>query len=156
MPRGHIDGWGGLRKTLVRPFHALACSAHFGCIRGHWSGGPCPCQALPSLARAKLLKTFPSAMPTPRATFGTLGHGAQGLGRNLGAASEALPWRSLPLPGSAKSGPSQNFKNMSPRQCAWLLTLDMGGGTNRCGMGLNLSGSWQQGHSATYNTPPRI
>ncbi|KAG9438726.1 hypothetical protein H6P81_021321 [Aristolochia fimbriata] len=30
------------------------------------------------------------------------------------------------------------------------------GGTNRCDMGLNLSGSWQQGHSATYNTrPPR-
>ncbi|KAG9438839.1 hypothetical protein H6P81_021244 [Aristolochia fimbriata] len=28
-----------------------------------------------------------------------------------------------------------------------------GGGTNRCDMGLNLSGSWQQGHSATYNTP---
>ncbi|KAG6384450.1 hypothetical protein SASPL_155735 [Salvia splendens] len=27
------------------------------------------------------------------------------------------------------------------------------GGTNRSDMGLNLSGSWQQGHSATYNTP---
>jgi hypothetical protein len=30
------------------------------------------------------------------------------------------------------------------------------GGTNRSDMGLNLSGSWQQGHSATYNTPSRI
>ena len=30
------------------------------------------------------------------------------------------------------------------------------GGTNLCDMGLNLSGSWQQGHSATYNTPSRI
>uniref|UniRef100_A0A6N2MKG5 Senescence-associated protein n=1 Tax=Salix viminalis TaxID=40686 RepID=A0A6N2MKG5_SALVM len=29
------------------------------------------------------------------------------------------------------------------------------GGTNRSDMGLNLSGSWQQGHSATYNTPSR-
>ena len=32
----------------------------------------------------------------------------------------------------------------------------MGGGTNRSDIGLNLSGSWQQGHSATYNTPSRI
>src|SRR3954465_9363038 len=31
-----------------------------------------------------------------------------------------------------------------------------GGGTNRSDIGLNLSGSWQQGHSATYNTPSRI
>ncbi|CAN6588396.1 unnamed protein product [Malus baccata var. baccata] len=33
-----------------------------------------------------------------------------------------------------------------------------GGGTNRSDAGLNLSGSWQQGHSATYNTPrpPRL
>src|SRR5262249_59480855 len=30
------------------------------------------------------------------------------------------------------------------------------GGTNRGDIGLNLSGSWQQGHSATYNTPSRI
>lgn len=29
------------------------------------------------------------------------------------------------------------------------------GGTNRSDIGLNLSGSWQQGHSATYNTPSR-
>ncbi|MFQ6659709.1 hypothetical protein Gotur_028498 [Gossypium turneri] len=30
------------------------------------------------------------------------------------------------------------------------------GGTNRSDKGLNLSGSWQQGHSATYNTPSRV
>ena len=30
------------------------------------------------------------------------------------------------------------------------------GGTNLSDAGLNLSGSWQQGHSATYNTPSRI
>ncbi|PHT25106.1 Regulator of rDNA transcription protein 15 [Capsicum baccatum] len=30
------------------------------------------------------------------------------------------------------------------------------GGANRSDKGLNLSGSWQQGHSATYNTPSRI
>lgn len=30
------------------------------------------------------------------------------------------------------------------------------GGTNRSDKGLNLSGSWQQGHSAAYNTPSRI
>ncbi|KAF3617356.1 Cytochrome likeTBP [Capsicum annuum] len=29
------------------------------------------------------------------------------------------------------------------------------GGTNRSDKGLNLSGSWQQGHSATYNTPSK-
>ncbi|DAD49358.1 TPA_asm: hypothetical protein HUJ06_000021 [Nelumbo nucifera] len=33
---------------------------------------------------------------------------------------------------------------------------NLGGGTNRCDRGLNLSGTWQQGHSATYNTPSRI
>jgi hypothetical protein len=31
-----------------------------------------------------------------------------------------------------------------------------GGGTNLCDEGLDLSGSWQQGHSATYNAPSRI
>ena len=36
--------------------------------------------------------------------------------------------------------------------CEWA----WGGGTNRSDIGLNLSGSWQQGHSATYNTPSRI
>ncbi|KAL0660644.1 hypothetical protein Bca4012_097481 [Brassica carinata] len=30
-----------------------------------------------------------------------------------------------------------------------------GGGSNLSDKGLNLSGSWQQGHSATYNTPSR-
>ncbi|KAK8616713.1 hypothetical protein V6N13_116683 [Hibiscus sabdariffa] len=30
--------------------------------------------------------------------------------------------------------------------------VNAGGGTNRSDKGLNLSGSWQQGHSATYNT----
>ena len=39
----------------------------------------------------------------------------------------------------------------------YMVVLDgLGGGSNRCDMGLNLSGSWQQGHSATYNTPSRI
>ncbi|WZY99681.1 hypothetical protein YC2023_072010 [Brassica napus] len=31
----------------------------------------------------------------------------------------------------------------------------LGGGSNLSDKGLNLSGSWQQGHSATYNTPSR-
>ncbi|CAG7870965.1 unnamed protein product, partial [Brassica rapa] len=30
------------------------------------------------------------------------------------------------------------------------------GGSNLRDKGLNLSGSWQQGHSATYNTPSRF
>lgn len=30
------------------------------------------------------------------------------------------------------------------------------GGTNPCDAGLDLSGSWQQGHSTTYNAPSRI
>ncbi|WZY99246.1 hypothetical protein YC2023_071575 [Brassica napus] len=34
--------------------------------------------------------------------------------------------------------------------CDW-----KGGGSNLSDKGLNLSGSWQQGHSATYNTPSR-
>jgi hypothetical protein len=32
----------------------------------------------------------------------------------------------------------------------------VGGGTNPCDAGLDLSGSWQQGHSATYNAPSRF
>ena len=32
----------------------------------------------------------------------------------------------------------------------------VGGGTESERLGLNLSGSWQQGHSATYNTQSRI
>ncbi|CAG7875858.1 unnamed protein product [Brassica rapa] len=30
------------------------------------------------------------------------------------------------------------------------------GGSNLIDKGLNFSGTWQQGHSATYNTPSRI
>src|SRR6185369_6187899 len=37
-----------------------------------------------------------------------------------------------------------------------LLNWGGGGGTNPCDAGLDLSGSWQQGHSATYNAPSRI
>lgn len=33
------------------------------------------------------------------------------------------------------------------------LEIVEGGGTNRSDAGPNLSGSWQQGHSAAYNTP---
>ncbi|CAF2086219.1 unnamed protein product [Brassica napus] len=32
----------------------------------------------------------------------------------------------------------------------------LGGGSNLSDKGLNLSGSWQQGHSATYNTPSHV
>ncbi|KAF0922541.1 hypothetical protein E2562_037991 [Oryza meyeriana var. granulata] len=31
-----------------------------------------------------------------------------------------------------------------------------GGGMNPCDAGLDLSGSWEQGHSATYNAPSHI
>jgi len=43
------------------------------------------------------------------------------------------------------------------KNASWGGTLMRGGGgTNLSDIGLNLSGSWQQGHSATYNTPSRI
>ena len=51
---------------------------------------------------------------------------------------------------SAPSLTSRCFRGQIDRD-GW-----MGGGTNRSDTGLNLSGSWQQGHSATYNTPSRI
>jgi hypothetical protein len=38
----------------------------------------------------------------------------------------------------------------------WNFVLGKGGGTNLSDKGLNLRGSWQQGHSAPYNTPSRI
>ncbi|CAN7111010.1 unnamed protein product [Brassica rapa subsp. narinosa] len=44
---------------------------------------------------------------------------------------------------------SSSFDELDcPRTCDW-----KGGGSNLSDKGLNLSGSWQQGHSATYNTP---
>ncbi|CAN7088874.1 unnamed protein product [Brassica rapa subsp. narinosa] len=44
---------------------------------------------------------------------------------------------------------SSSFDGLDcPRTCDW-----KGGGSNLSDKGLNLSGSWQQGHSATYNTP---
>ena len=38
----------------------------------------------------------------------------------------------------------------------WNLRRELGEGTESERLGLNLSGSWQQGHSATYNTQSRI
>ncbi|KAK7334400.1 hypothetical protein VNO80_31181 [Phaseolus coccineus] len=44
----------------------------------------------------------------------------------------------------------------------WVTPTQVGGSTMQWALdeskrqGLNLSGSWQQGHSATYNTPSRI
>ncbi|CAN7022626.1 unnamed protein product [Brassica rapa subsp. trilocularis] len=47
---------------------------------------------------------------------------------------------------------SSSFDGLDcPRTCDW-----KGGGSNLSDKGLNLSGSWQQGHSATYNTPSRF
>ncbi|CAN7092872.1 unnamed protein product [Brassica rapa subsp. narinosa] len=44
---------------------------------------------------------------------------------------------------------SSSFDGLDcPRTCDW----KGGGGSNLSDIGLNLSGSWQQGHSATYNT----
>ncbi|CAN7100339.1 unnamed protein product [Brassica rapa subsp. narinosa] len=44
---------------------------------------------------------------------------------------------------------SSSFDGLDcPRTCDW-----KGGGSNLSDKGLHLSGSWQQGHSATYNTP---
>ena len=48
-------------------------------------------------------------------------------------------------------GPSQP----RPRVCVGRGAFGIKGGTNLSDIGLNLSGSWQQGHSATYNTPSR-
>jgi hypothetical protein len=42
-------------------------------------------------------------------------------------------------------------RNLVARRC-----VEWGGGTNPCDAGLDLSGSWQQGHSATYNAPSRF
>ncbi|CAN6871594.1 unnamed protein product, partial [Brassica oleracea] len=38
----------------------------------------------------------------------------------------------------------------------WPFPWTIRGGSNLSDKGLNLSGSWQQGHSATYNTPSRF
>ncbi|CAN6973430.1 unnamed protein product, partial [Brassica rapa subsp. trilocularis] len=47
---------------------------------------------------------------------------------------------------------SSSFDGLDcPRTCDW-----KGGGSNLSDKGQNLSGSWQQGHSATYNTPSRF
>ena len=54
---------------------------------------------------------------------------------------------------------TKGLQGASGRNTAWFSEFGGGGdggGTNRSDAGLNLSGSWQQGHSATYNTPSRI
>jgi hypothetical protein len=49
------------------------------------------------------------------------------------------------------------FQRWAPRASEPSLRIgELGGGTNPCDVGLDLSGSWQQGHSATYNAPSRI
>ena len=49
---------------------------------------------------------------------------------------------------------ARDFPNCNPEPLR--INGSCGGGTNPCDMGLDLSGSWQQGHSATYNAPSRI
>lgn len=48
----------------------------------------------------------------------------------------------------------QNKKVGCAKTCVFSLVFGRGDESKR--QGLNLSGSWQQGHSATYNTPSRI
>ncbi|KAI9390781.1 hypothetical protein POPTR_008G224801v4 [Populus trichocarpa] len=60
------------------------------------------------------------------------------------------PWTVQPVP---RSRERCRIASQPPRRRA---PGGARGGTNRSDMGLNLSGSWQQGHSATYNTPSRI
>lgn len=49
-----------------------------------------------------------------------------------------------------------DFKNLAVRNSVNWEGGRREGGTNRVDKGLNLRGSWQQGHSAPYNTPSRI
>jgi hypothetical protein len=78
-------------------------------------------------------------------------HGThQGMSWHIMVLSKACRGTHLCKSPSAPSLTSRCFRGQIDR-VGW-----MGGGTNRSDTGLNLSGSWQQGHSATYNTPSRI
>lgn len=49
-----------------------------------------------------------------------------------------------------RGGPAVPALDRTPRAAALV------GGTNPCNSGVNLSGSWRQGHSTTYNTRSRL
>ena len=80
---------------------------------------------------------------------------------------QGMPWQPMACRGRHQGMPRHTPRHSMAQIKACHLTsrcfrgqIDrvgwMGGGTNRSDTGLNLSGSWQQGHSATYNTPSRI
>ena len=97
---------------------------------------------------------FPEAYPT-RAYGCADGEGS------TGGASGHKAWREVRGGGARASRTSFIFSFLKDLLLGGNGGRDLcfvwgGGGSNRCDAGLDLSGSWQQGHSATYNAPSRI
>ncbi len=119
------------------------------------------------------------AKPKPRYAIERQGKARQGKARQgKGTTCQRKARQGMPRPRQGKARHAKAMTSM-PRQVkavrreckyvkiqsvGWVaspsfrgkLNGNGGGGTNRSDAGLNLSGSWQQGHSATYNTPSRI
>jgi len=122
------------------------------------AGPHCPC-----LSRAPGSGAVASRELAPAATGLFLAGGWQGPARQAAGLRRAQGPRHFSpahysallqqasTPARAPPGPGNSRPSL--REAVLLEGL---GGTNRSDMGLNLSGSWQQGHSATYNTPSRI
>ena len=145
--RGGLAGPPGARPCLSSPARGAARAARGSSPqafpRGGWldeggsqarvrAGPHCPC-----LSRA------PGSGAAARPS-------AQGP-RHFSPAHYSALLQQASTPARAPPGPGNSRPSL--REAVLLEGL---GGANRSDMGMNLSGSWQQGHSATYNAPSRI
>ena len=129
--QGPVPSWLGSRAPCKAPWHASWYGRwHVSCVFGQASKFPCLCEFFER-----------------RHETGTGVGGSRPAEASKGRGDIAGGWRGW----VQTSGPGPG-KGGEGGVCEWA----WGGGTNRSDIGLNLSGSWQQGHSATYNTPSRI
>ncbi|CAL8988912.1 unnamed protein product [Prunus brigantina] len=149
----------------------------------HAKAKPRPCRAklpIASLSRNSLI----GAMPLPRPRHAKARHAnatqskampTQGMPRRRHdmarqGKAKARPRQGKPKPRQAKANARQGKpnawqgKHVKIQSVGWVASPSFGGklngkgggGTNRSDAGLNLGGSWQQGHCATYNTPVKL
>ena len=104
------------------------------------------CHALPNLRPDQV----PAPDPRPPAL-------AQVLGPGLPTLASATPSRNVPAPARAAAALGRPPDGRAQPPGRPRPGTGIGGGRDESErLGLNLSGSWQQGHSATYNTQSRI
>lgn len=133
------------------------------CPRAHRGLGRCPREALAdapetslgcALGRPWVANTKSAEVPGSRCSPSPRGHDGGAMALYVGGVE--APLKNLGLPGSLLRPLNPRGESLKTKRGSSIGEGRSGGGTNRSDKGLNLSGSWQQGHSATYNTPSRI